>query len=163
MLHHKIIPWSPERMRRLILSLICSSGKAANVPKPTSVDIASSQIRIAFFCATKSTTLSCSVGLRDPLPAMDRAPVSRVNRQEVEKSLGVIFGRKVWPSSTCRVRSGGYCTGFDCLFEPCRWTAAIAREPQQDHVAAPVSRRERCVKMPAKMARLAPQPDPRSS
>src|SRR6266511_297625 len=43
MLHHTIIPWSPERMRRLILSLICSSDKAANVPKPTSVGITSSQ------------------------------------------------------------------------------------------------------------------------
>jgi hypothetical protein len=30
------------------LFLICSSGKAANVPKPASVGIASSQIRIAF-------------------------------------------------------------------------------------------------------------------
>src|SRR5215471_394206 len=47
MLHHTIIPWSPERMRRLIFSLICSSGKAENVPKPTSVDITSSQVRIA--------------------------------------------------------------------------------------------------------------------
>src|SRR5947208_5576118 len=45
MLHHTIIPWSPDRMRRLIFSLICSPGKAANVPKPTSVAIASSQIR----------------------------------------------------------------------------------------------------------------------
>jgi hypothetical protein len=35
-------------MRRLIFSLIFSSRKAANVPKPTSVGIASSQIRIAF-------------------------------------------------------------------------------------------------------------------
>src|SRR5215472_8084813 len=48
MLHHTIIPWSPERMRRLIFSLIRSSGKAANVPKPASVGITSSQIRIAF-------------------------------------------------------------------------------------------------------------------
>jgi hypothetical protein len=48
MLHHTIIPWSPERMRRLIFSLICSSSKTANVPKPTSVGINSSQIRIAF-------------------------------------------------------------------------------------------------------------------
>src|SRR5215813_2896421 len=48
MLHQTIIPWSPERMRRLILSLIRSSGKAANVPKPASVGITSSQIRIAF-------------------------------------------------------------------------------------------------------------------
>jgi hypothetical protein len=30
MLHHTSIPWSPERMRRLIFSLICSSAKAAN-------------------------------------------------------------------------------------------------------------------------------------
>src|SRR6266508_686136 len=37
MLHHTIIPCSPERMRRLIFSLIFSSSKAANVPKPTSV------------------------------------------------------------------------------------------------------------------------------
>src|SRR5262249_46667138 len=47
MLHHTTIPWSPERMRRLNLALIRSSGKAANVPKPTSVGITSSQIRIA--------------------------------------------------------------------------------------------------------------------
>jgi hypothetical protein len=31
-----------------IFSLICSAGKAANVPKPTSVGITSSQIRIDF-------------------------------------------------------------------------------------------------------------------
>jgi hypothetical protein len=35
-------------MRRLIFSLICSSSKAANRPKPTSVGITSSKIRIAF-------------------------------------------------------------------------------------------------------------------
>jgi hypothetical protein len=35
-------------MRRLIFSLICSSGKAANVPKPTIVGINSSQSDIAF-------------------------------------------------------------------------------------------------------------------
>src|SRR5437667_12893843 len=35
-------------MRRLMFSLICSSGKAANLPKPTSVGITSSQFRIAF-------------------------------------------------------------------------------------------------------------------
>jgi hypothetical protein len=49
-------------MRRLIFSLICSSGKAANVPKPTSVGIASSQIRIAFgvVWSTKcATSVSC--------------------------------------------------------------------------------------------------------
>jgi hypothetical protein len=51
MLHHTIIPCSPERMRRLIFSLICSSSRAANVPKPTSVDITSSQIRIALGAA----------------------------------------------------------------------------------------------------------------
>src|ERR1700730_13016507 len=44
MLHHTTIPWPPERMRRLIFSLSCSSGKAANVPKPVSFVIASSQI-----------------------------------------------------------------------------------------------------------------------
>jgi hypothetical protein len=32
-------PWSPDRMRRLIFSLICSSSKAANRLKPTSVGI----------------------------------------------------------------------------------------------------------------------------
>src|SRR5262249_56291147 len=48
MLHHTSIPWSPERTRRLIFSLICSSDKAANVPKPTSVGITSSQTRTAF-------------------------------------------------------------------------------------------------------------------
>jgi hypothetical protein len=67
MLHHTIIPWSPERMRRLIFSLICSSSKAANVPKPTSVGIASSQIRIAFGGAwpTKCTTsISATVPVR---------------------------------------------------------------------------------------------------
>ena len=32
------IRWSPERMRRLISSLICSSSKAANRPKPTISD-----------------------------------------------------------------------------------------------------------------------------
>src|SRR5215831_2598406 len=48
MLHYTSIPWSPERMRRLIFSLICSSGNAANVLKPTSVGITSSQTRIAF-------------------------------------------------------------------------------------------------------------------
>jgi hypothetical protein len=37
-----------KRSLRLILSLIRSSGKAANVPKPTSVGITSSQIRIDF-------------------------------------------------------------------------------------------------------------------
>src|SRR5258706_4073990 len=42
MLHHTTIPWLPERMRRLIFSLSCSSGKAANVPKPVSSVIASS-------------------------------------------------------------------------------------------------------------------------
>src|SRR6516164_2814106 len=45
MLHHTIIPWSPERMRRLIFSLICSSSKAANLLKPTSFGMTSSQIR----------------------------------------------------------------------------------------------------------------------
>src|SRR5262249_59031984 len=35
------------RTRRLIFSLICSSSKAENVPKPTSVDITASQVRIA--------------------------------------------------------------------------------------------------------------------
>jgi hypothetical protein len=44
MLHHTTIPWLPERMRRLIFSLSCSSGKAANAPKPVSFAIASSQI-----------------------------------------------------------------------------------------------------------------------
>src|SRR5262245_19472070 len=37
MLHQTTIHWSPERMRRLIFSLICSSSKPANVPKPISV------------------------------------------------------------------------------------------------------------------------------
>ena len=45
MVHHTIIPLSPERMRRLTLSLICSSSKAANLLKPTSFGISSSQIR----------------------------------------------------------------------------------------------------------------------
>jgi hypothetical protein len=44
------MPWPPERMRRVIFSLSCSSSKAANVPKPVSFGIASSQIRIAFDC-----------------------------------------------------------------------------------------------------------------
>src|SRR5262245_5645829 len=35
-------------MRRLIFSLICSSGNAANVLKPTNVGIPSSQIRILY-------------------------------------------------------------------------------------------------------------------
>jgi hypothetical protein len=35
-------------MRRLTLPLICTTSKAANVPKPTSVAITSSRIRIAF-------------------------------------------------------------------------------------------------------------------
>src|SRR5215470_5832626 len=35
-------------MRRLIFSLICSSRKAANEPKPTTVGIVSSQIRILY-------------------------------------------------------------------------------------------------------------------
>jgi hypothetical protein len=48
MLHQTIIPWRPERMRRLIFSLSRSSGKAAKVPKPVCSDIAFSQIRIAF-------------------------------------------------------------------------------------------------------------------
>jgi hypothetical protein len=43
-LHHTSIPWSPDRMRRLMFSLICSSGKAANVPKPTNLGINSSQL-----------------------------------------------------------------------------------------------------------------------
>jgi hypothetical protein len=42
-------------MRRLIFSLICSSGKAANVPKPTSVAITFSQIVIAFGVAGLAT------------------------------------------------------------------------------------------------------------
>ena len=46
MLHHTTISWSPEIMRRLILSVICSSGNSANAPNPTSLGIASSQIRI---------------------------------------------------------------------------------------------------------------------
>src|SRR6516225_6031238 len=48
MLHQTSIPWSPARMRRLIFSLICSSGNAANVLKPTNVGIPSSQIRILY-------------------------------------------------------------------------------------------------------------------
>src|SRR5262245_57675267 len=39
MLHQTTIPWSPERMRRLIFSAICSSGNSANRLKPTSFDI----------------------------------------------------------------------------------------------------------------------------
>src|SRR5262249_40349366 len=35
--------YTPESMRRLIFSLICSSRKAVNVPKPASVGITSSQ------------------------------------------------------------------------------------------------------------------------
>jgi len=45
MLHHTIIPWSPESMRRLIFSLISSSGKAANALKPDSLGMISSQIQ----------------------------------------------------------------------------------------------------------------------
>src|SRR5215831_8149458 len=48
MLHQTSIPWSPARMRRLIFSLICSSGNPANVLKPTNVGIPSSQIRILY-------------------------------------------------------------------------------------------------------------------
>jgi hypothetical protein len=51
MVHHTIIPWSPQRTRRLTFSLSCSSGKAANVPKPFSVGITSSQIRHRCFPA----------------------------------------------------------------------------------------------------------------
>src|SRR5262249_25674450 len=47
MLHHTSISWSPDRMRRLIFSVICSSGKAANVLKPTSVGITSSHLWLA--------------------------------------------------------------------------------------------------------------------
>src|SRR3954454_10045678 len=46
MLHHTIIACLPEGMRRLMFSLSCSSSKAANVPKPVTSGIASSQIRI---------------------------------------------------------------------------------------------------------------------
>src|SRR5262245_29456943 len=48
MLHQTIIPWSPERMRRLIFSAICSSGNSANRLKPISFGIISSQFRIFF-------------------------------------------------------------------------------------------------------------------
>jgi hypothetical protein len=44
--HHTTIPWSPERMRRLIFSSICSSSKASNRLKPTSLGINSSQISV---------------------------------------------------------------------------------------------------------------------
>jgi hypothetical protein len=43
MLHHTTTPWSPERMRRLIFSLIRSSTKAANRLKPINFGISSSQ------------------------------------------------------------------------------------------------------------------------
>src|SRR6266478_4618672 len=71
MLHHTIIPWSPERMRRLIFSPICSSGKAANVPKPTSVGITSSQIRIAL--ASHSMFRSPTLPQLIPLPGDGRS------------------------------------------------------------------------------------------
>src|SRR5262245_41665243 len=44
-------------MRRLIFSLICSSGNAVNVLKPTNVGIPSSQIRIAFARRIASASL----------------------------------------------------------------------------------------------------------
>ena len=73
MLHHTIIPWSPERMRRLIFSLIRSSSNAANRPKPTSVGITSSQIRIAFGVA-RSMPLAGGLSARPSrrMPCMAR-------------------------------------------------------------------------------------------
>src|SRR5262245_35804978 len=59
MLHQTSIPWSPARMRRLIFSLICFSGNAANVLKPPNVGISSSQIRIAFDGRIASPWLFC--------------------------------------------------------------------------------------------------------
>ena len=75
MLHHTTIPWLPERMRRLIFSLSCSSGKAANVPKPVSFVIASSQIRIPF---DARTTCICET---DPGPSGSRARVNHPTRE----------------------------------------------------------------------------------
>jgi hypothetical protein len=57
----------PERMRRLIFSLICSSGKAANVPKPTRLGITSSQtsgVAWSTKCATSIFCESSRTGLR---------------------------------------------------------------------------------------------------
>src|SRR5262249_42355608 len=88
MLHHTIIPWSPERMRRLILSLIRSSGKAANVPKPTSVGITSSQIRIALASRGRAATLAISLSKRRQGPHLAliglRPPVGSLHQYGIK-------------------------------------------------------------------------------
>src|SRR5262249_21738338 len=64
-LHQTIIPCSPERIRRLIFSLICSSRNAANAPKPTRVGI---NILPSLGSALDGTNpqLGSPVGPRDP-------------------------------------------------------------------------------------------------
>jgi hypothetical protein len=72
-------------MRRLIFSLICSSRKAVNVPKPASVGITSSQIRIALASHGRRalvTALRLHGKERTPFPetpARRRVPLAKHN------------------------------------------------------------------------------------
>src|SRR5262245_58311358 len=98
MLHHTIIPWSPERMRRLIFSLISSSGNAANVPKPTSIGMTSSQIRIA--SASHSHVRSPTLPQLIPYPGDGRSESEYQGKGERHSGLPIAL--KAENDQSCR-------------------------------------------------------------
>jgi hypothetical protein len=79
-------------MRRLIFSLICSSSKAANRPKPTSVGITSSKIRIAFGASNAE------------LPAKFRVSERRAVPTGVQRRAARGLGEAIRPNGSSRKR-----------------------------------------------------------